>query len=111
MGTTNMDTDLDLEKSLPQPGPANEVRTSEAAAEAALLDAYSATISGVAEQVSPSVVKIDVQGAPPPPGRRRPPRAPEEATGSRSGFVFTPHRLVLTNSHVVNQAKKHDLPA
>jgi len=43
--------------------------------DAALLDTYSRTIVGVAEHVSPSVVKIDVQGAPAPApaaGRRRP---------------------------------------
>ena len=62
------------------PAPSDDVRTG-VPADAALLDAYSATISGVAEQVSPSVVKIDVQGAPVPPGRRRP-RGPEEATAA-----------------------------
>ncbi len=82
----------------------DDVRTG-APADAALLDVYSATISGVAEQVSPSVVKIDVQGAPVPPGRRRS-RGPEEATGSGSGFIFTPDGLVLTNSHVVSRAQK-----
>ena len=89
------------------PAPSEDVRTG-VPADAALLDAYSATISGVAEQVSPSVVKIDVQGAPVPPGRRRP-RGPEEATGSGSGFIFTPDGLVLTNSHVVHQSKKIDV--
>ena len=100
--------DMQIETSLPHdPEPAEDVRTG-VPADAALLDAYSATISGVAEQVSPSVVKIDVQGAPVPPGRRRP-RGPEEATGSGSGFIFTPDGLVLTNSHVVHRSKKIDV--
>jgi S1-C subfamily serine protease len=101
--------DMQTDFSLPHdPEPVvDHVRTG-VPADAALLDVYSATISGVAEQVSPSVVKIDVQGAPVPPGRRRP-RGPEEATGSGSGFIFTPDGLVLTNSHVVHQAKKIDV--
>jgi len=100
--------DMQTETLLPHdPETVDDVRTG-VPADAALLDSYSATISGVAEQVSPSVVKIDVQGAPVPPGRRRP-RGPEEATGSGSGFIFTPDGLVLTNSHVVHQAKKIDV--
>jgi S1-C subfamily serine protease len=72
----------------------------------ALLDGYSRTVTAVAAAVSPSVVRIDVEGvakAPPRPGR---PRAPNEAIGSGSGFVFTPDGYVLTNSHVVSGAKR-----
>jgi S1-C subfamily serine protease len=72
-----------------------------------LLDAYSRTVTSVAEQVSASVVKLEVQGPPPPQQdrRRRGPR-PEPGMGSGSGFVVTPDGYVLTNSHVVHDAKR-----
>ena len=65
-------------------------------------------MTAVAAAVSPSVVRIDVQGGDEKgqqrPGRR--PRAPNESVGSGSGFVFTPDGFVLTNSHVVSGAKR-----
>jgi S1-C subfamily serine protease len=78
------------------------------------LDVYSDIVTGVAETVSPSVIRIDVEvdrasaapGASRPagPGRARP--QPEPAMGSGSGFVFTPDGYALTNSHVVSGAKR-----
>jgi S1-C subfamily serine protease len=69
-----------------------------------LLDAYSQTVTAVAEQVSPSVVRIEVQGAPPQGTEVR--GEPGEPSGSGSGFVMTPDGYLLTNSHVVSGAKR-----
>ncbi|MFZ0791657.1 MAG: trypsin-like peptidase domain-containing protein [Chromatiaceae bacterium] len=91
---------LQTQNDTPEPsGPASRVhslgapRNAAPAADHVLLDAYSQTVSQVARLARPSVVHISV-------------RRSDYATGTGSGFVFTPDGFLLTNSHVVHDAKE-----
>jgi len=68
-----------------------------------LLDSYSRTITGVVEKIGPAVVNIRVHG------HNQPTWSGPEAGGSGSGFVIAPDGFILTNSHVVHDAKKMEV--
>jgi S1-C subfamily serine protease len=70
-----------------------------------LLDAYSLAVTRVAEEVSPSVVKVEVASSDARDSRPRRRSRERGGGGSGSGFVVTEDGFVLTNSHVVHGAR------
>ena len=65
-----------------------------------LLDAYSRAVGAVVTRVSPAVVNISVLG------EMRTRRGPFEVRGAGSGFFLTPDGYILTNNHVVENARQ-----
>jgi len=81
--------------------PQAHVLPAQASPDAALLDAYSRAVISAVERVGPSVVNVEVHSA-----ARSRSGEPSERRGGGSGFVFTPDGLILTNSHVVHDARR-----
>jgi S1-C subfamily serine protease len=70
----------------------------QAPSDAELLDAYSRAVTAVVDSVGPAVVNIHIGE-----GRRT---SEFEPAGAGSGFVITPDGYILTNSHVVANARE-----
>lgn len=62
--------------------------------EAEIMDAYSRAVIAVVERAGPAVVSIELSGS------------RGQQAGAGSGFAVTPDGYVMTNSHVVDGAKK-----
>ncbi|MBI3507694.1 MAG: trypsin-like peptidase domain-containing protein [Proteobacteria bacterium] len=68
--------------------------------DAQLLDAYSLAVTKAAERASPAVVNVEVSKPNPSPF------GPPVLRGGGSGFFFTSNGYLLTNSHVVRDARR-----
>jgi S1-C subfamily serine protease len=82
--------------------PRDSAPVAASAGDDSLLDAYSRAVTGAVERVSPSLVNIEVHQSA---GHSRSGEE-RERRGGGSGFVFTPDGLILTNSHVVHDARR-----
>src|SRR5881398_3753515 len=81
------------------PGASQPVRGETQRDDSELFDAYSRTVVSAVARVAPAVVNIDVKQ------RVSARRRERELSGNGSGFVITPDGFILTNSHVVHDAR------
>jgi S1-C subfamily serine protease len=82
----------------PEASPKPRQAGPQAPSDAELLDAYSRAVTAVVDSVGPAVVNIHIGE-----GRRT---SEFEPAGAGSGFVITPDGYILTNSHVVANARE-----
>jgi S1-C subfamily serine protease len=68
--------------------------------DSALLDEYSRTVVAAVDRVAPAVVNIDIKQ------QVESRRGAREVGGRGSGFIIAPDGFILTNSHVVHDAKQ-----
>jgi S1-C subfamily serine protease len=71
--------------------------------DAQALDAYSRSVTTAAERVGPAVVRIDIEREG---GRYRTYGYGRPESGLGSGFIFSSDGQILTNAHVVAQARR-----
>ena len=71
--------------------------------DAQALDAYSRSVTTAAERVGPAVVRIDIERDG---GRYRAYGYSRPESGLGSGFIFSSDGQILTNAHVVSQARR-----
>ncbi|HJZ86101.1 MAG TPA: trypsin-like peptidase domain-containing protein [Polyangia bacterium] len=85
--------------SFPSMDPAKTVPSEPSVDDGELLDAYSKAVIGVVERVGPAVVSLSVRAS----GRRG------LREGAGSGVLFSPDGYLLTNAHVVADARRVDV--
>jgi S1-C subfamily serine protease len=83
---------------LPDSEPSSVQHASQADPEAALFDAYSTAVTSIVERIGPSVVRLDIRH-----GQNG------QRAGAGSGVIVSPDGLILTNSHVVQTARRADV--
>lgn len=75
----------------------DQARPAETDSDNALLDAYSKAVTKVVERVGPSVVRLDIR------------HGDRARAGSGSGVILSPDGLILTNSHVLQGARRAEV--